>query len=71
MREVKKEEVKEFLGKIPFLIITKGTIMTVSEVIGLNDSSITFYDKFHNKTIVNIKDISTIQELKRGGINAV
>ena len=61
---MRKEEIEQFLDKVPFKIITrKGTVMTCCDVIKLNDDSLTFRDKFNSTVITDLDGIDTIQSL--------
>jgi len=61
---MKKEDIEFFLDKVPFkIILTKGTIITVKEVIKLDDYVLTFKDKFNNITTQQLINISTAQEI--------
>jgi len=61
---MKKEDIEFYLDKVPFkIILTKGTIITVKEVIKLDDYVLTFKDKFNNITTQQLINISTAQEI--------
>ena len=61
---MRKEEINQFLDKLPIKIMTKkGKVSTIKNIIKLTDSSITFKDKFNNMFVIDLEDISTIEEL--------
>ena len=59
---MKKESVDMFTP--PFKVITKkGTFYTINSIRKLDDSSLSFYDKFGGLNTIDIDDISKIKQI--------